>query len=284
MNFIKQLGCIAAFATFSTSAFASPVLNDWVFNPSGTGYQSGLKVNEYLDVNGNGFIELKRTSSTTFSFAEHAVFNIVQADSMGQLFPLNYKGGNITATLEAFGSGTFGSAFSFTGGTIRMYQNPVNGQYGTTAGFFGANLGTQIAQFNVIVGGGGEVDSTGSPTNNGQVSIFAEALPGMLKEGYFFDGSGNDLSTSSLLAFAFTNANTFARPNATLVNELACQFAGFTGAGCGTGTYGNVAGQHFFIGANGQFKLAEVPEPASIALFGVALAAIGAMRGRKKAA
>jgi len=284
MNFIKQLVCAAALSTFASGAFASPVMNNWVFNPTGTGYQAGQKINEYLDVNGNGFIQLNRTSTTTFSFTEHAVFNLVQADSNGQLFPMNYAGGNITATLEAVGSGTYGGAFGFTSGTIRMYQNPTGGQYGTTAGFYGANLGTQIAEFNVIVGGGGTVDANGSPISNGQVSIFAEAKPGMLKSGYFFDGSGTDLSNSSLLAFAFTNANTVSRPTNNQIKEIACEFSEFKGNGCGRGTYRNVAGQHFFVGGNGQFKLAEVPEPASVALFGVALAAIGAARSRKKSA
>lgn len=284
MTFIKQLVCAAALSTFASGAFAAPVMNNWVFNPTGTGYQSGQKINEYLDVNGNGFIQLNRTSTTTFSFTEHAVFNLTQADSNGKLFPMNYSGGNITATLEAVGSGTFGGAFSFTSGTIRMYQNPTGGQYGSTAGFYGANLGTQIAEFSVIVGGGGVVDANGSPISNGQVSIFAEAKPGMLKSGYFFDARGTDLSNSSLLAFAFTNANTVSRPTANQIKEIACEFSEFKGNGCGRGTYRNVAGQHFFVGGNGQFKLAEVPEPASVALFGVALAAIGAARGRKKSA
>ncbi len=284
MNFIKQLVCAAALSTVASGAFASPVMNNWVFNPSGTGYQAGQKINEYLDVNGNGFIQLNRTSATNFSFTEHAVFNLVQGDSNGKLFPMNYAGGNITATLEAVGSGTYGGAFGFTSGTIRMYQNPTGGQYGTTAGFYGANLGTQIAEFSVIVGGGGVVDANGSPISNGQVSIFAEAKPGMLKSGYFFDERGTDLSNSSLLAFAFTNANTVSRPTTNQIKEIACEFSEFKGNGCGRGTYRNVAGQHFFVGGNGQFKLAEVPEPASVALFGVALAAIGAARSRKKSA
>ena len=90
-----------------------------------------------------------------------------------------------------------------------------------------------------------------------------------------------------MLAFAFTNANTLGTPTSRLVSEVACQFSGFTGAGCNGRTYRNRPGEYFFIGSNGQFKLAEVPrdvpEPGSIALFGIALAAAGAVARKRKA-
>jgi len=288
MKFVKQLICAAAVALGSTgAAIASPVLNNWVFNPVGGGFAGGQVINEYLDINGNAFIQLNRTGTNSFSFKETAVFNITQADSNGKLFPLNFRGGNVTATFEAVGSGNFGGAFSFSGGTIRMYQNPTNGQYGGTNGFYGANLGEMIAEFNVLAGGGGLVDANGSPLRNGQVSVFAEAAPGKLDAGYFFNSDGRDLSNSSVLAFAFTNANTVGSPTRRLVSEVACQFAGFTGPGCTTGTYRNRPGEYFFLGTNGQFKLAEVtevPEPGSIALFGVALLAAGAVSRKRKTA
>ncbi|THC43301.1 flocculation-associated PEP-CTERM protein PepA [Massilia sp. Mn16-1_5] len=284
MKFLKKLACASAVAmSLAGGANAATVLNNWVFNPSGGGFAGGQTINEYLDVNGNAFIDLTSTGGTSFSFTEHAVFNIVQADSNGRLFPVNFPGGNITATFEGTGTGNFSGNFTFSGGTIRMYQNPVNGQYASTEGFYGANLGNQIAEFTVMAGGGGSVDASGNPVSNGQVTVFASAAAGSLDAGYFFRENGQDLSTESIMAFAFTNANTVSDPDETLVDEVACQFAGFTGVGCNGDAYANVAGEHLFISNNGQFKLNEVPEPGSLALFGIAMLGAGVVV-RKRAA
>ncbi len=284
MKLLKKLTCAAALAlSFNAAHAGGVVLNDWVFNPNGGGFESGQSVNEYLDVNGNAFIQLTPTGKNSFSFVEHAVFNITQADGNGALFPLNYAGGNISAVFEAQGTGNFSGAFKFTGGTIRMYQNPTNGQYGTTAGVYGANLGNLIAQFDVLAGGGGLVDASGSPVKNGQVSVLASAAVGSLAEGYFFRENGKDLSKEAILSFAFTNANTVGSPTSRLVDEVACEFAGFSGPGCaGNSPYKNKPGQYFFVSNNGQFKLAEVPEPGSLALFGIAMLGAG-MVARKRA-
>ncbi|MFC5461370.1 flocculation-associated PEP-CTERM protein PepA [Massilia niabensis] len=283
MNSVNKLICAAALALSTTgAAIASPVMNNWVFNPTGGGFAGGQVINEYLDFNGNAFLQLTSTGGTSFSFKETAVFNTQQADSNGQLFPVNFPGGNITATFEALGTGTFGGRFNFSSGTLRLYQNPVNNQYAGTNGYYGANLGEMIAEFDVL-GGGGIVDESGVPTRNGQVSVFAKAGPGMLDAGYFFTKNGKDLSSESILSFAFTNANTLGSPTSRLVNEVACQFAGFMGPGCGAGTYANRPGEYFFVGANGQFKLGEVPEPGSLALFGIALVAAGAAARKRKA-
>ena len=281
MTFLKKLGCVAAIALAAGSAQADTIMNDWFFNPAGTGKANAQPINEYLDVNGNAFIQLTPTAGSGFSFTEHAVFNIVQADSNGQLFPISYAGGNITATFEATGTGNFSGAFTFASGTIRMYQNPTNGQYGGEAGIYGANLGNLIAEFSLLPGGGGLVDASGSPINNGQVSIFAQAAAGALDPNYFYASSGIDLSTVMTSAFASTNANTVGEPTSRLVNEVACQYARFTGPGCNGTAYANTPG-YFFVSNNGQFKFNDVPEPGSVALFGIALFGIGAMRRRVK--
>ncbi|KQQ87057.1 hypothetical protein ASF77_15690 [Massilia sp. Leaf139] len=266
--------------TFAGSANAATVINDWVFNPNGGGFAAGQTVNEYLDVNGNAFIQINPTGGSSFSFTEHAVFNIKQADSNGQDFDDNFAGGNISATFQATGTGNFSGAFTFTGGTIKMYQNETN-QYSTTNGIYGANLGNEIAVFTVMAGGGGLVDASGSPTNNGQVTVYARAEKGALDAGYFFRENGDDLSMESIMAFAFTNANTVGKPTDTLVSEVACEYAGFTGNGCNGQAYANTPG-YFFVSNNGQFKLAEVPEPGSLALFGIAMLGAGVV-SRKRA-
>ena len=289
MKTLNKLGCAVALALAAIgSAQASVLMTDWVFNPNGGGFEKGQVVGEYLDINGQGFIQLTPAGAGSFTFTEHAVFNLTQADSTGKLFPTTFPGGNISAIFEATGSGQLNGSFQFTSGTIRMYQNPTNGQYGSTGGIYGANLGKQIAYFDVLAGGGGNVDANGSPINNGRVTVHAEAAAGRLAPGYFFNKDGVDLSTQPMFAFAFTNANTLSNPNSkatpNLVKEVACQFAGFTGPGCqGRSVYKTKVGEHFFIGGNGQFKLAEVPEPGSVALFGIALAGIGALRRRKAA-
>lgn len=280
MHILKKLGCAAAVALAAGTAQAADVMNDWRFNPIGGGLASAQLINESLDINGVGFIQLTPTGGTSFSFTEHGAFNSVQADSNGMLFPVNFPGGNISIVLDAYGTGTFGSGFTFTGGKVRMYSNPVNNQFSTTVGMYGADQGTLIGTFDILMGGGGEVDGQGNPTDNGNVSVFAEAKAGKLKAGYFFNNNGVDMSTLDNAAFAFTNANTIGKPTANQAKEIACEFAGYTPA-CG-GVYANAPGQHFFVGNNGQFKFNEVPEPGSVALFGAALFGIGALRRRVK--
>jgi hypothetical protein len=277
----KLVSAAVAAMSFAGAAQAEAVLNNWVFSPNGSGFATGQTINEYLDVNGNAFIQLNPTSASTFGFTEHAVFNIVQADSNGALFPVNYAGGNITAVFSAVGNGNFNGSFSFTGGSIKIYQDAV-ADYGSTNGIYGADQGTLIGNFDVLMGGGGSVDASGNPISNGQVTVFAKATtPGGLAPGYFFRSNGQDLSNEDVLSFAFTNANGVTSYAPNLVSEVACEFSGFTGAGCDGTPYANTPGDNFFVSNNGQFKLAEVPEPGSLALFGIAMLGAGVISRKR---
>lgn len=280
MTLLKKFALAALLATAAAGAAnAGTVLADWIFNPLGGGYESGQMVNEWLDVNGNSFIQASAAGGNGFSFREHAVFNVVQADSNGRLFPITFPGGNLTGTFDASGVGQYGGSINYTGGTLRLYQNPVNHQYGTEAGYYGANLGREIARFEVY-GGGGRVDAQGMAINSGQLLLLAAPVGG-LDERYFALADGARLSPNTRLALSFTNANTIASPSATLVNEVACQFAGFTGPGCGGGDFANDPG-NYFVSSNGQFRLVDIPEPGSLALFGIAMLGVAAAR-RKRA-
>ena len=280
MKLLKKLASAAALTlAFAASANASTVINNWQLNPQGTGLAGSTLINESLDVSGNAFIAITATSASTFTFTEHAAFAITGKD--GGL-SLGTYANNLTATFEASGTGTFAGGFTFTSGTINIYSSSTN-VYGSTTGIYGANTGTLIASFTVLAGGGGQVDGSGNPVANGQVSVFAQALtPGGLTPGYFFNSAGTDLSGQDIMSFAFTGANPIGTPSSTLVAELACQWAGYTGPGCNGSAYANVPGQAVFVGNNGQFKLAEAPEPGSLALFGIAILGAGVV-SRKRA-
>jgi hypothetical protein len=280
MKLLKKLASAAALTmAFAASANASTVINNWQLNPQGTGIAGSTKINESLDVSGNAFIAITATSASTFTFTEHAAFAITGKD--GGLSLGSYAN-NLTATFEASGTGNFSGAFTFTSGTINIYSSSTN-VYGSSTGIYGANTGTLIASFTVMAGGGGNVDGTGNPVKNGEVSVFAQALtPGGLTPGYFFNKAGADLSAQDIMAFAFTGANPTGNPDETLVSELACEWAGYTGPGCNGSAYTNIPAQAIFVGNNGQFKLAEAPEPGSLALFGIAILGAGVV-SRKRA-
>lgn len=280
MKLIKKLVCATVVAaSMIGTAQAGPVLQNWVLNPGGAaagGFAGGSAIHEYLDIIGNGFIQLTATSGSTFNFVEHATFRVPGFDGTFN-FPNNQY---VTATFEATGSGSFSGAFQFSGGTIKMYANNVS-TYGTAAGIYGADQGTLIANIGVLAGGGGLVDGSGNPISNGQVTVFAKATtPGGLTPGYFFRGNGSDLANEDILAFAFTDANGISNVLPGFVKEVACQWAGFTpgpleASNCATGSYTATSGRDIIVSNNGSFKLAEVPEPDSLALFGIAMLGVG---------
>jgi hypothetical protein len=284
MKIMKKLVCaVAVAASMMGTAQAGAVLQDWVFNPAGAaggGYGSGFTVLEYLDIIGNAFVQLTPDATgPTFSFTERATFRVAGYDGVGSL-PANQY---VTATFTAQGTGVFSGAFTFTGGTLSLYSNTAPA-YGSTAGVFGADQGTKIATLDILPGGGGEVDGSGNPTNTGKVNVLTKATtPGGLAPDHFFRSNGADLAYEDILAFAFTNATATENPNPNFVKEVVCGWAGYSGpnVNCGTGAYANASGSNMILSNNGQFKLAEIPEPGSLALLGIAMLGAGVVRSKR---
>lgn len=268
MKFVSKLMCAVGLALAATTAAqAGAVINDWYFNRNGTGAAGAVKIHENLDFVGQGMIVLTPTGGGNFSFTEYAAFAVVGRDGLGNSLPgPNY----ISSTFVGTGTGSFSGAFSFNSGTLNLFTSGSDGSAYAYAG--GA---TNIGSFSVLPGGGGLVDGSGNPTGNGQVTVNMQASS--LAAGYWFDPAKNPLVASDTLAFAFTNANPVQNPDPADTVSPLCTLAGF-GPTCAGAPAGSAM---LFVGNNGQFKLATVPEPGSLALVGLALVAVGGVRRQK---
>ena len=270
MKFASKLICAAGLALLaSTAAQADVVINDWYFNQNGTGAAGATKVHENLDFVGQALIVLTPTSLTSFSFTEYALFGVVGHDGQPNSLP---GPAWISSTFVASGSGNFSGAFTFAAGALNVFSSLTDSS--SSAYSTGA---TNIGSFSVLPGGGGLVDGTGDPIANGQVTVHVAA--DTLASGYWLDQAKNDLLSSDVLAFAFTNANPIQDADPDLTVSPLCTLAGL-GTDCSTAPDGS---RLLFIGDNGQFKLSRIPEPASLALVGIALIAAGAT-SRKRVA
>jgi hypothetical protein len=279
---MKKLAIAVSLAISATSANA--FLENWQFNPDGSGVGGATTINEFTDIVGISYVRAysdpARTTllsgsdpaGTPYFFTQNSAFRIDTHDFGAPLGGTRF----ITALYDGgIGSGTLGGGVTFSaGGVLNFYSDAAN-NFATSAGIYGANDGTPIGTFTQIAGCQAcFVDPSGLPT--GSFAIFFEASS--LASGYWFDSLGNELQAGTVLGFATTNASFVRSVPAIVVSEIVDQQSG------ALGDYTNSPSRDFVLSNNGQFRLdaAAIPEPSVPALLGLGLIGLGFMTRRKQ--
>lgn len=312
---LAMAAALTAGVVVSSQASAYDFLFNWTLDITGAGRTTGdgvTGVHEYLDLTGISYVDINApVSATAFAFDDYGTMNFVTHDGgtaidtlTGSIANQNLTQYELTAIFKLSGQVTANGSIVFdpyapaTTNYVEMWvgnstTNPDSVDYGTDDstnpgnGIYGANNGTLIATFGLVIGNG-TADNNLLP--NGTISIALEPLT--LLAGYFKNSSGVDLSTlidtsvvgdGPLFGFVTTNQSFVSNVSNEFDQEVVVGMAG--DAACMSGTTNNcqatATDPRFVISNNGQYRWATVPEPGTLALMGAALFGAGLTRRRK---